>query len=69
METANWTVMIFFAGPNRLGDYMVYALKEIKSVGSLDTKLNFVAEYASRKVLKEDSSPTNLATPLRCHLQ
>jgi hypothetical protein len=65
MEQAKWTVMIYFAGPNRLGDYMVYALKEIKSVRGLDHKLNLLAEFDSSKVTKQQSTQTNFPTPLR----
>jgi hypothetical protein len=69
MEQAKWTVMIYFAGPNRLGDYMVYSLKEIKSVGSVDGKLNLLAEFDSEKVEQEQSTQTNPATPLRFNLR
>src|SRR5215213_4201401 len=69
MEQAKWTVMIYFAGPNRLGDYMVYSLKEIKSVGSVDDKLILLSEFDSPKVEPDQSTQTNPATPLRFHLR
>lgn len=61
--------MVYFAGENRLGDYMVYALKEMKSVGSVKDQLELLAQYASKWVDGRGLSPTSLPAPVRFHLK
>jgi len=60
--------MVYFAGENHLADDMVYALKEMKSVGSNDN-LTLLAQYSAKWVEKSQSSSTRPATPLWFYLK
>jgi hypothetical protein len=66
----DWTVMIYFAGENRLFDEMVYSLKDLKRV-NVDKRrrwLSLLAQFSARPVKKDQATGTNLATPRRFDL-
>ena len=63
-----WTVMLYFAGENRLYNEMVYQLKDLKRVNPDPKRLALLAEFGARRVKKADVTSTNLPTPRRFHL-
>lgn len=64
--TRKWTVMVYFAGENRLFDEMVYSMKDIKRVATdSDRDVALLAQYSAKWVKKSDVSATVLPTPRR----
>jgi len=66
--TRQWTIMVYFAGQNRLFDEMVYQLKELKEVNPDPNRLALLAQFATKPVKKRDVTGTNLPTPRRFDL-
>lgn len=63
-----WTVMLYFAGENRLYNEMVYQLKDLKRVNPDPDHLALLAEFSARRVKQADATGTILPTPRRFHL-
>lgn len=64
----DWTVMVYFAGENRLFDEMIYSLKDLKRIDPQRDWLSLLAQFSAKRVKKNDASPTSLATPRRFDL-
>jgi hypothetical protein len=47
----NWTLMVYLAGNNNLGEECVFALTEMKKVGLNSRLLLFVGLYSARRII------------------